>query len=73
MPAIFQQTSHITIPTTVNDGGTILTINTQLYTTMAKHGLSEDEVGDLKEAFGMFDIDGDGKFFRGRGDILVRI
>jgi len=39
---------------------------------MAKHGLSEDEVGDLKEAFGMFDIDGDGKFFRrGRGDILA--
>mmetsp|Transcript_8435 Transcript_8435/g.17408 ORF Transcript_8435/g.17408 Transcript_8435/m.17408 type:complete len:151 (+) Transcript_8435:119-571(+) len=27
---------------------------------MAKHGLSEDEVADLKEAFNMFDIDGDG-------------
>ena len=27
---------------------------------MAKHGLSEEEVGDLKEAFSMFDIDGDG-------------
>jgi len=26
----------------------------------AKHGLSDDEVGDLKEAFSMFDIDGDG-------------
>lgn len=34
---------------------------------MAKHGLSEDEVGDLKEAFSMFDIDGDGKFFRQAG------
>jgi len=30
---------------------------------MAKHGLSEDEVADLKEAFSMFDIDGDGTFF----------
>lgn len=31
--------------------------------TMAKkHGLSEDEVADLKEAFSMFDIDGDGTF-----------
>merc|ERR1712085_62947 len=28
--------------------------------TMTKHGLSEDEVSDLKEAFSMFDIDGDG-------------
>ena len=27
-----------------------------------KHGLSEDEVADLKEAFSMFDIDGDGTF-----------
>eukprot|EP01082_Thalassiosira_pseudonana_P007851 g6917.t1 g6917 contig23:1482794-1483706(-) len=27
---------------------------------MAKHGLSEEEVADLKEAFSMFDIDGDG-------------
>jgi len=27
---------------------------------MGKHGLSEDEVADLKEAFSMFDIDGDG-------------
>ena len=27
---------------------------------MAKHGLSDEEVGDLKEAFSMFDIDGDG-------------
>merc|ERR1712071_468487 len=27
---------------------------------MGKHGLSEDEVSDLKEAFSMFDIDGDG-------------
>mmetsp|Transcript_404 Transcript_404/g.933 ORF Transcript_404/g.933 Transcript_404/m.933 type:complete len:151 (-) Transcript_404:282-734(-) len=27
---------------------------------MPKHGLSEDEVADLKEAFSMFDIDGDG-------------
>jgi len=27
---------------------------------MTKHGLSEDEVADLKEAFSMFDIDGDG-------------
>mmetsp|Transcript_8162 Transcript_8162/g.14238 ORF Transcript_8162/g.14238 Transcript_8162/m.14238 type:complete len:152 (+) Transcript_8162:182-637(+) len=25
-----------------------------------KHGLSDDEVADLKEAFSMFDIDGDG-------------
>lgn len=31
---------------------------------MAKHGLSEDEVADLKEAFSMFDIDGDGTFFK---------
>ena len=30
---------------------------------MAKHGLSEDEVADLKEAFSMFDIDGDGTLF----------
>jgi Ca2+-binding EF-hand superfamily protein len=29
---------------------------------MAKHGLSEEEVADLKEAFSMFDIDGDGMF-----------
>ena len=29
---------------------------------MGKHGLSEDEVADLKEAFSMFDIDGDGTF-----------
>ena len=29
---------------------------------MPKHGLSEDEVADLKEAFSMFDIDGDGTF-----------
>merc|ERR1711935_231051 len=28
--------------------------------TMTKHGLSEDEVSDLKEAFSIFDIDGDG-------------
>jgi len=27
---------------------------------MSKHGLSEEEVGDLKEAFSLFDIDGDG-------------
>jgi len=27
-----------------------------------KHGLSDDEVADLKEAFSMFDIDGDGTF-----------
>merc|ERR1712238_486424 len=27
---------------------------------MTKHGLSDDEVADLKEAFSMFDIDGDG-------------
>ncbi|KAL7526984.1 hypothetical protein ACHAXR_001745 [Thalassiosira sp. AJA248-18] len=27
---------------------------------MSKHGLKEDEVADLKEAFSMFDIDGDG-------------
>ena len=26
------------------------------------HGLNDDEVADLKEAFSMFDIDGDGKF-----------
>ena len=25
-----------------------------------KHGLTDDEVADLKEAFSMFDIDGDG-------------
>merc|ERR1712238_297469 len=28
--------------------------------TMTKHGLKDDEVADLKEAFSMFDIDGDG-------------
>ena len=27
-----------------------------------KHNLTEEEVADLKEAFSMFDIDGDGKF-----------
>jgi hypothetical protein len=26
-----------------------------------KHGLSDDEVADLQEAFNMFDIDGDGE------------
>jgi len=28
---------------------------------MGQHGLSEDEVADLKEAFSMFDTDGGGK------------
>ena len=27
---------------------------------MAEHGLSEDEVADLKEAFSMYDVDGGG-------------
>ena len=27
------------------------------------HGLKDDEVADLKEAFSMFDIDGDGTFY----------
>lgn len=31
-------------------------------TTMAKHGLSTEEVEDLKEAFNMFDVDGGGKW-----------
>lgn len=30
---------------------------------MAEHGLSEDEVADLKEAFNMFDVDGGGTFY----------
>jgi len=29
--------------------------------TMASRNLSEEEIADLKEAFSMFDIDGDGK------------
>ena len=29
---------------------------------MANRDLSEDEVADLKEAFSMFDINGDGEF-----------
>lgn len=28
-----------------------------------KHNLSDEEVADLKEAFSMFDIDGDGESF----------
>jgi len=28
---------------------------------MVKHGLSAEEVEDLKEAFNMFDVDGGGK------------
>jgi len=28
---------------------------------MGKHGLSDEEVEDLKEAFNMFDVDGGGK------------
>lgn len=31
------------------------------YITMASRNLSEEEIADLKEAFSMFDIDGDGK------------
>lgn len=31
---------------------------------MADKKLSEEEVADLKEAFAMFDINGDGKLFR---------
>jgi hypothetical protein len=31
-----------------------------------KHNLNDEEVADLKEAFSMFDIDGDGKFLIGR-------
>jgi len=27
---------------------------------MAEHGLSDDEVADLREAFGMYDVDGGG-------------
>lgn len=34
---------------------------------MAQHGLSKEEVADLKEAFNMFDIDGDGTFCRRGG------
>ena len=30
---------------------------------MADKDLTEDQVADLKEAFAMFDINGDGKFF----------
>ena len=50
-----------------NDGFTNNTLVSIYITTMAKHGLSDDEVGDLKEAFSMFDIDGDGKFFHSGG------
>ena len=31
---------------------------------MASRNLSEEEIADLKEAFSMFDIDGDGKHLR---------
>jgi Ca2+-binding EF-hand superfamily protein len=30
---------------------------------MADKDLTEDQVADLKEAFAMFDINGDGKFY----------
>ena len=30
---------------------------------MASRNLSEEEIADLKEAFSMFDIDGDGKYY----------
>lgn len=36
-----------------------------LLTTMAERDLTEDEVADLKEAFAMFDINGDGRCFSG--------
>ena len=32
------------------------------------HGLSKDEVEDLKEAFNMFDVDGGGEWQGGGGD-----
>lgn len=36
--------------------------NDKATTTMAARDLTEDEVADLKEAFAMFDINGDGRF-----------
>lgn len=35
---------------------------TSYYIKMADKDLTEDQVADLKEAFAMFDINGDGKF-----------
>ena len=37
---------------------------------MAEHGLSEDEVADLKEAFSMYDVDGGGKFYAQRMQLV---
>lgn len=36
---------------------------------MANRDLSEDEVADLKEAFSMFDINGDGEINQRRNDL----
>ena len=38
---------------------------------MADKNLSEEEVADLKEAFAMFDINGDGKLFSTRYDHIL--
>lgn len=38
---------------------------------MADKKLSEEEVADLKEAFAMFDINGDGKLFSPRYDHIL--
>eukprot|EP00986_Skeletonema_menzelii_P012654 scaffold7070_cov108-Skeletonema_menzelii.AAC.3 len=35
------------------------------------HGLSKDEVEDLKEAFNMFDVDGGGEWHRGGIDAVL--
>lgn len=42
-------------------------LTSQQYIIMS-HGLSKDEVEDLKEAFNMFDVDGGGEWQGGGGD-----
>jgi hypothetical protein len=38
---------------------------------MAEHGLSDDEVADLREAFGMYDVDGGGMLQQHVGRCLI--
>ena len=40
---------------------------------MADKKLSEEEVADLKEAFAMFDINGDGKLFRSLAAMTTKV
>merc|ERR1711970_455838 len=40
--------------------GLFKSFNCKKKTTMAKHGLTEDQVAEIKEAFDLFDTDGSG-------------